>query len=45
MTYKYDRNIRSKIPLMNKVQDPSERFKGDLINYYKDIVNGKYKNK
>ena len=45
MTYKYDRNIRSKIPLMNKVQDPSERFKGDLINYYKDIVKGKYKNK
>ena len=42
-TYKYDKNIRAKIPIMNKIQDPPKRFKGDLTSRYNDIVLGNYK--
>lgn len=42
-TYRHDKNIRSKIPIMNKIQVPSKRFKGELIDKYNDIVSGNYK--
>ena len=42
-TYRHDKNIRSKIPIMNKIQVPSKRFKGELVDKYNDIVSGNYK--